>query len=57
MALHVHAADADASLEHIWVEDWAMYPVEQELHAESEVYEEQPLSFAANDNSTDQFVH
>ena len=55
MVLHVHAADA--SLERMWVEDWVMYQDGQELLVESEVYEEQPLSFAADDNNTDQFVH
>jgi len=49
--------DADASLEHMWAEDWAMYPDGQELHAELGVSEERPLSFAADDNNTDQFVH
>ena len=50
---------ADASLGHSLElhEDWAMYPDGQELLAESEVYEEALLSFAADDDNTDQFVH
>ena len=56
--LHVHVGDdADASLEYMFGEDWAMYPDEQELHAESVVCEEPPQSFAADDDSTDQDVH
>ena len=34
-----------------------MYPDGRELHAESEVYKEPPLSFVADDDNTDQYVH
>ena len=57
VVLHVHAGDADASLEHMFGEDWAMYQDGQELPAESVVCEEPPLSFAADDNNADQYVH
>jgi len=34
VVLHVHAADAGASLGHMLDEDWAMYPDGQELLVE-----------------------
>ena len=55
VVLHVHAGDADASLDHMFGEDWAMYQDGQELHVELEVSEE-PLYFAADDNTV-RYVH
>ena len=61
VVLHVHAGDSDASLEHTsheLHEDWAMSQDGQELLVELGVFEEPPpLSFAADDDNTVQYVY